>query len=105
MSKVLGERILSLIQALGVTQKELSERIGTTEATMSRYISGDRDPKAEVLANIATALHTTTDYLLGREEAGDPAKDYPHIQRLIARNAQLLTPEQKKALLFALFEE
>lgn len=104
MGKLLGEKILKLIQERGITQKDLAAMIGTTEATMSRYISGDRDPKAEVLANIATALHTTTDYLLGIEETGDPVRDFPHIERLIARNAQLMSPEQKKALIAALFE-
>ena len=34
---------------------------------MSRYISGARDPNPKVIANIATALHTTSDYLLGIE--------------------------------------
>ena len=65
MSKAFGERLLSLLQKQGVTQKELAERINTTEATLSRYVSGDREPKADMLANISTALHTTSDFLLG----------------------------------------
>lgn len=40
-----------------MTQKELAKRINTTEATLSRYVSGDRDPKENMVANIATALH------------------------------------------------
>ena len=104
MSKELGAKISALIQARGITQKELAETIGTTEATMSRYVSGERDPKSEVLANIATALRTTTDYLLGIEDVGNLNNDLPRIQRLIARNAQLMTAEQKKELINALFD-
>ena len=104
MSKELGEKILSLLKTQNMTQKELSERIGTTEATMSRYVAGDRDPKSEVLANIATALNTTTDFLLGRETGGSFEKEFPQIKRLIARNAEMMTEKQKKELLSALFD-
>ncbi len=62
MGKDLGLRIAESLQKKGMTQKELSERIGVTEAVISRYISGDREPKPEMLANIATALHTTSDF-------------------------------------------
>ena len=34
---------------------------------MSRYISGDREPKTETIASIVTALDTISDYLLGIE--------------------------------------
>ena len=102
MSKELGQRIQSLLKEQQMSQKQLSEAIGTTEATMCRYIAGDRDPKSEVLANIATALHTTTDFLLGKEPDGSIENDYPYIKRLIARNADAMTAEQKQELIAAL---
>lgn len=67
--KGLGERIAGLLKQLGITQRELAERIGITEVSMSRYIRGDRTPKGPVVANMATALNTTTDYLLGIGES------------------------------------
>ena len=102
MSKEFGERLLSLLQRQGTTQKELAKRINTTEATLSRYISGDREPKANVVANIATALHTNSDYLLGIEQDGF---DYTKVERLLARNSANITVEQKRALINALFGE
>ena len=102
MSKELGTKIQQALRAKSMTQKELADRIGTTEATMSRYISGDREPKPNVLANIATALHTTSDYLLGIEDAEN---DHPKIRRLIARNASSMTEQEKKELINALFGE
>jgi len=105
MSTNFGKRIIELMQKKQMTQKELADRIGTTEATISRYISGSRDPKSEVLANLATALNTTSDYLLGIEENGNPQHDIPSIKRLIARNAKKMTVEQKKELICALFED
>jgi transcriptional regulator with XRE-family HTH domain len=69
---------------------------------MSRYVSGDRDPKPEVLANIATALHTTSDYLLGIE---NEEFSHPRIRRMIARNASAMTEQEKRELINALFGE
>lgn len=102
MSKEFGERLLSQLQKQGITQKELAERINTTEATLSRYVSGNREPKADVLANIATALHTTSDYLLGIEKDDF---DFPKVERLLARNSASMTEKEKRILISALFGE
>lgn len=102
MGKELGLRITEALKNRGMTQKELANRIGMTEAVISRYISGDREPKPNVLANIATALHTTSDFLLGIE---CEEFDHPRIRRLIARNASSMSDEEKRDLVNALFGE
>lgn len=102
MGKKLGLRITHALQKQGMTQKELAERIGVTEAVISRYISGDREPKPDTLANMATALHTTSDFLLGIE---CEEFDHPRIRRLIARNASSMTEQEKRELIDALFGE
>ena len=102
MGKELGSRITETLQKRGMTQKELAGRIGVTEAVMSRYVSGDREPKPDVLANIATALHTTSDFLLGIE---NEEFSHPRIRRMIARNAASMTEQKKKELINALFGE
>ncbi len=98
-NKTFSERLSELLEKRGMTQKELALRIGVTEASLSRYMNSDRKPRSEVLANIATALQTTSDYLLGVEEEGNIDSDYPRIIRLIARNSANLTAEQKKAII------
>ena len=102
MGKELGERIYEMLQKQGLQQKELAERIGITETAMSRYISGTREPKPDVIANMATALHTTSDYLLGIE---NDEFNYHHVRRMIARNASSMTDKEKKDLIEALFGE
>lgn len=102
MGKELGLRISKTLQKHGMTQKELAGRVGVTEAVMSRYVSGERDPKPDMLANIATALHTTSDFLLGIECEGF---DHPRICRMIARNASSMTELEKRELINALFGE
>lgn len=104
MDNKLGKRILELLQSNGMSQRELAEATGVTQVSMSRYINGERIPKAPVLANIATALHTTANDLLGTEEASDFESDYLRIHRLIARNARQMSPRQKREIVNALFE-
>ena len=102
MGKDLGQRITEALKKVNWTQKELAERVGLTEAVISRYVSGDREPKPETIANIATALNTTSDYLLGIEK-----EEFSHSRmcRILARNASQMTDKEKKDLIDALFEE
>ena len=67
MSKEFGQRLLNQMKKQGISQRQLADRLNTTEASLSRYVNGEREPKADMLANIATALNTTSDYLLGIE--------------------------------------
>ncbi|MDE6141510.1 MAG: helix-turn-helix domain-containing protein [Bacilli bacterium] len=98
----IGKRIENVLEKSGVSQRDLANRIGIDESIVSRIIKGERTPKSDVLANIATALHTSSDYLLGIDnEEFDSKKTI----RLIARNSSKLTESEKKELINALFEE
>lgn len=101
---ILGERISELTKKHSLTQRELAEIVGVTEVSMSRYINGERIPKGPIIANIATALHTTSDYLLGQSIEEDTELEYYRTQRSIARNAKNWTKKQKADLVTALFE-
>ena len=102
---VFAQRLTGLLKEKGVSQKELAELVGVTEASISRYMNSERIPKSEIIANIATALHTTSDYLLGTEKEGNIDTDYPKIVRLIARNSPNMTKEQKSNIIKALLED
>lgn len=41
----LGNRISDLLKRSGLTQRELADRVGVTEITMTHIINGDRIPK------------------------------------------------------------
>ena len=102
---IIGEKIAGLLMEQGKTQRKLAEQVGTTEASISRYIKGYRVPKGSILANIAKALHTTTDYLLGNEkDSNDSDLEYNYTQRAIARNANRWSKKQKLDLVNVLFE-
>ena len=66
MLDVTAQRIINLLEKNNMSQRDLANKIGIQEATISRYVNGHRNPQSEILSKIAEALNTTTDYLLGR---------------------------------------
>lgn len=60
------KRLKETMTAKGLTGRELAAAAGTSEATVSRYLSGARTPEGiDVLAGAAKALGVSSDYLLG----------------------------------------
>jgi len=51
-----SDNLRALLSSHNVSQKELAEKIGTTETSMSRYVNGERKPNIEVAVKIANAL-------------------------------------------------
>lgn len=105
MSKDLGSRILRLLQERKMTQKDFAQHLNLTEATVSRYLNGEREPKPDMLANIATLLRTTSDFLLGlqKDDGEEQHFDFSQTTRVLARNAASMTKEEKMAIIEALF--
>lgn len=105
MEQSLGNRIAKLLNQSNMTQRELANKIHITEASMSRYVRGNRIPKGSTIANITAILHTTTDYLLNGNDnssTSDLESEYRKIYCLIARNAPQMTFKQRRDLINAL---
>lgn len=98
----LGERIEALMKEEKLSQKELAIMAGVTEAALSRYINNERQPKVEILANIATALNTTSDYLINGET---DETDFAEVYRLVARGAKNMNREEKMKLMRLLLDD
>lgn len=98
----IGERIQALMEEYDYTQKELASMVGVTESAMSRYINNDRVPKSSIIANLATALNTTSDYIISGK---DPEDDFAEIYRLVARSTSSMTTDEKFKLMRLLTEE
>lgn len=94
----LGERIKVLLEQRGMTQRQLAEQAGCTEAAVSHYVKGDRIPRASVMAKIAIALGTTTDYLMEGIPQNKKA-DLDYAKKLIGRNAEHMTREEKMEII------
>lgn len=57
-------RLRQQLRMKNMTQRQLAEKTGLTEATISRYISGKRVPDIFDFRSIVVALETSADYML-----------------------------------------
>lgn len=62
----LGNRLVELRKELGLTQTELSRKLGISRGSLSMYEIDKREPDNNTLNNIANFFNVSTDYLLGR---------------------------------------
>lgn len=65
MQEIFIKHLVELMENSDMTQVELANKIGTTNVTISRYISGERSPRIEIVAEIAKVFNVSVDYLLG----------------------------------------
>jgi len=63
--KIQAARIALRRKQLSMNQEDLASMIGTSQKQVSKYENGVNDPTGDVLANMAKALETTSDWLLG----------------------------------------
>ncbi len=61
----LGERIKFMRDNMGLTQKELAEKIGIMPSTLGKYTKNVTDTPSSIVRRMAIIFNTTTDYLLG----------------------------------------
>lgn len=98
------ERTKGLMAEKSVTQKELAKVTGISESSISRYLSGELEPRMDILSNISRALGTTVSYLVG--EDGKPnATQNPFTETLcvVTRNKSKLSDKEKAELIKVLF--
>lgn len=67
-SVILDKRIKEQLEKNKMSQRELAEKTGITEVTISRYVSAQRVPKATEIKKIADALNCSCDYLIGNKD-------------------------------------
>ncbi|MBQ7460518.1 MAG: helix-turn-helix transcriptional regulator [Oscillospiraceae bacterium] len=91
-------RLEEMLKSKHMTQKELAETAGVTEAAMSHYIKGDRTPRSSVLARIAMALDTTSEYLM-EGVLHSYIDEIGYAKRLIARNVTQMSNAEKREIL------
>lgn len=70
-------RLTQLMEDKDLTQIELADKAGVTNVTISRYLSGERKPRIEIVTKLAEVLNTTVDYLLGYESKSSSKRLLP----------------------------
>lgn len=67
----IGKKITQLRTEMGYTQKQLAKLANITEASLSRYENGLREPKINTLVKLAKVLGCTVDYMVGNTDVID----------------------------------
>lgn len=64
-----GKNLKSLRESRGLTQEQLSEKIGVNRVNLAYFESGKKIPSLAVAEKIADELNCSLDWLLGRKES------------------------------------
>ena len=59
------ERLSKELKLCGLTQKQIADKIGVSQQTISHYIKGDKMPSLDTLANLCVALDLDSAEVLG----------------------------------------
>lgn len=75
-AKIFGGNLNQLLKQKNVTRKTLAENLKTTQATIGRYINGEREPPLDKIFEIAEFLKVPVSVLIGDNRyCGDGSKD------------------------------
>lgn len=67
-------RVLSLLrQEKGISQRKAAAALGVSQALLSHYENGIREPGLQFVAKVCDYYHVSADYLLGRTHSRDGA--------------------------------
>lgn len=55
-SKIIMFNLRDLLSSTGISQKKFADMIGSTESTVSRYLSGERSPSVMTIIKICEAF-------------------------------------------------
>lgn len=69
---MLPQRLRQKRKQKKLTQQELANIVNTKKNTISNYETGYSTPSNDMLIDLARALHTSTDYLLGVTDNDSP---------------------------------
>ena len=64
LAQSIGKHIERRCMELKMTHKQLAMQTGITEAGVSRYVTGQRLPRLDILLTMADVLNCSVDYLL-----------------------------------------
>lgn len=98
MATLTGNKLSALLRERGMSQKELAEAASLTPASVSRYVNGEREPRAPTIAALAKVLGVKSSDIIGTSDEQEIDTDI----RFIIRNIDKLTEAQRAELIAAL---
>ena len=99
---MIAKNMRNRMDALNIRQCELAEKVGVTNVSMSRYLSGARVPKAPILVSIARELQTTVEELTGTTIDEDAQTMFYYVRLAVREKSPQWTKAQKMEIIDAL---
>ena len=102
MSKAFAQDMSQLRRARGMSQREVAAGLGVSQALLSHYENGAREPTLDFVARICDYYGVSADYMLGL--TGDPGgaanggelRELAQQLRALADKAELLAEGEAK---------
>ena len=88
----IGRNIAALRKKQGLTQTQLAERLGVSDKAVSKWERGLSCPDISLLVELASALGTSTDALLGEAELTE--KDFLSVEKYFMGNYGYVVPDR-----------
>ena len=98
MATLTGNKLASLLKERGISQKELAEAARLTPASVSRYVNGEREPRAHTVVALAEILGVKPSDIIGTSDE----QEIDTAIRFIVRNIDKLTEAQRAELIATL---
>ena len=100
---IFSERLKGILDSRGISQVWVAEKANATAATISRYMTTERVPRGDIVANIAKALDVSADYLLGVTDIQTPIsngknQEYSPEVRLLCTCFLKASPSDQKVI-------
>lgn len=80
VNKILGENIKRIRQEKGVSRKDLAEKLGVSEVSISTYENGQKQPPLEKIFSIADFLKVSVASLTGENDYSD---NVPNVEKIV----------------------
>jgi len=97
---VFSTRLAQLREELGLTRKEVAEKLNIDQTTYGKYELSKRQPDYDTLQKIASFYNVSVDYLLGRTNVrnsnNNTDEDFPDDVKVLMRSVSKLTDKQKE---------
>lgn len=93
-------RLKDIIEAKGISQAWLAEKAETTEATISRYVSGIHKPNLDIVARICKVLNVSIDYIMDLSLSPTPYRE-PDPDIVILANAYRRADDDHKNIVWS----
>lgn len=89
-----SERLKKLRKDAGLTQVDVSEKLGISQPAYASWERGIKKPTQDNLVKIAQVLNVSIDYLVGNSE--EKSDELDNIELLFRMNSKGLTEKEKE---------